>query len=150
MVEEAANFFKVGRFEEAKACYEQVLAEEAYNPRALHGIGVIAFHVHDIETSLEYLQQALRVQPDYTTAYIRLGEIQKQLGRLLAAKISYQKALEIEPASCETLCALGAVCRDLNQNEMAAEYLHKALNIDATSSLAYYEFGCLHQKNKPG
>jgi protein O-GlcNAc transferase len=145
---EAADFFESGKLDEAKKCYEQILTSDGCNARALHAMGVIVYQERDIEVAIEYLQQVLQIQPDYATAYCSLGKIQKNLGRLLAARISYQKALELEPDSCETLCALGAICREMNQYEMSEEYLTKALTIDSSSSLAQYEFGYLHQKIK--
>ena len=135
-------------FDEAIKCYENILEYDAFNVRALHAMAVIAFHKLDVDAAIEYLQQVIHMQPDYATAYRSLGKIQKNLGRLLAAKYSYLKALEIEPASYETLCSLGTVYKELNQYDVSEEFLNKALTIDSASSLAYFEFGSLHLESR--
>lgn len=148
MFDEAAGLFRDGKLAEAQACYEKLLKGNANSARALHGMGVVRFHLHDIEASFEYLQRALLVQPDYVTAYCSMGLFQRKLGKLLAAKMSYRKALELDPSAIETLCILGAICKELNQYELSEEYLSRALDSGRAHAPAHYEYAGLHLKMK--
>lgn len=146
--DEAAGLFRDGKLAEAQACYEKLLARDSGSARALHGMGVVRFHLHDIEASFEYLQRALLVQPDYATAYCSMGLFQRKLGRLLAAKISYRKALELDSSAIEILCIMGAICKELNQYELSEEYLNRALDSGTAHAPAHYEYAGLHLKMK--
>lgn len=146
--EKAACFFKDGKYEESKTCYKQLLITDENNARALHGLGVIAYHQNDIELAFKYLERSYNIEPNYSTAYCSLGKIQKDLGCLLAARNSYQKALEINPSSPEILCALGTIYKDLNQYELSEEHFISSLTIDDLSSLSHCECGCLYVKIK--
>lgn len=148
LFDKANELVQNNMFCEAIKCYENILKSDACNVRALHAMGVVAYQKLDVDTAIECLQRAIHIQPVYATAYLSLGKIQKDLGRLLAAKISFLKAFEIEPSSYETLCNLGVIYRELNQHDVSEEFLNKALTIDSARILAYYELGSFHQQNR--
>jgi len=144
----ASSLFADGKLVNAITCYEQILAKDIYNVRALHALGVINFQRQDVVSSIGYFQKIFAIQPDCFMAWCSLGKIQRTLGLHLSAKMSYQKAVELEPTSVEVLCLLGATCLELNLTDEAEHYLLRAKEIGAQHSQVCYELACLYQKKK--
>jgi len=148
LFDEALSLFDQGDLEAASDRYQKILADNPNNVRALHALAVIAFKHFDIITAVELLLKTLALQPGYHIAWCSLGKIQKNLGLLTAARRSYLKAAGFEGTATETLCALGAVCRELNLLDEALVYLQGAQANAPSNPLVYYELACLHQKAK--
>ncbi|MCS7237125.1 MAG: tetratricopeptide repeat protein [Thermoguttaceae bacterium] len=78
--------FKIGDFEQARKCFEQVLSTAPGNARALVGLGLVAFDSCDTEQATRYFEDALASAPDYLPAKINLAICYEALGRKLEAR----------------------------------------------------------------
>ena len=69
----AVQHHQNGNFRQAESLYRQVLQVDPHNAEALHLLGVIAHQVGRNDLAVDYIQQALRLQPRYPIAYNNLG-----------------------------------------------------------------------------
>ena len=71
-----------GRLPQAESLYRQILQRDPNHVDALHMLGVLAGQVkhHDIAVSL--IRQAIALQPNFPEAYINLGHVLWEAGKL--------------------------------------------------------------------
>ena len=79
-------YFRKGEYEKARRYYREALDMERRFPRALHGLGMVAFVTGDIDESIRRFEQALEVVPDAVNIYM-------DIGRAYEKKHEYSKAL---------------------------------------------------------
>ena len=96
MIGDADNLFYEGKYKEARAAYDAVLAKYPGNERALFGIAVVAANMRKPDTALEYFTKTLEVARDLriaTWSHIYLGRLDDVLGRRQEALAHYRAAL---------------------------------------------------------
>ncbi|MBI4970325.1 MAG: tetratricopeptide repeat protein [Candidatus Omnitrophica bacterium] len=81
----------------------------------------------DFQKAIGYYKQAIELNPKYGTAYQNLGESQFLAGNLDDAVKSYQKCLELDPASAQANYGLAAVFAGQKKNAEAIQRLGLAL-----------------------
>jgi tetratricopeptide (TPR) repeat protein len=84
----------LNRAEGALRLVSEIAPEE---PRALDGLGCIAFRRKRFGEAEGFFKKALDVAPDYAAAWAHLALIAEGRGHLHAAKALYQRALEKNP-----------------------------------------------------
>ena len=134
-----------GRFNEAKAMYMQVLAQEPENFDALHLLGVLAHQVGKHDLAVDLIERAVRQNPENAVAFNNLGEAYKGLKRLDQAERCYRKALELSPNFVEVCSNLGNTLKDLGRPEEAVQVFRHALVINANFLPVYHILGTLLQ-----
>lgn len=144
----ASEFFTAGKLDEAFSCYTKIISKDAQNLRALHALGVVSFQSQNIPSAISYLQKLLGIQPEFQRAWISLAMIQKSLGLLNAARLSYLFAEKINPDSIELLLGLGALYHEINMFQESNLYLMRLLAIDSNNYHAYYELGVCYGKQQ--
>src|SRR5258707_13528591 len=95
---------QAGRFAEAEACYQRVLAVQPENPDALHLIGNIAYQVGRHDVAIAMIGQAIRRNgrnPLYFSnlglALMSQGRFDEALTRFEQALASYDAAVALKP-----------------------------------------------------
>jgi predicted O-linked N-acetylglucosamine transferase (SPINDLY family) len=78
------------------------------------------------DAAIASYQRALDIQPSYIDTHIRLGQLQRRMGRLPQAESSYGKALTLRPDDAETLVAQGEVLHRLGKPDLAVICLRRA------------------------
>jgi len=81
----------------------------------------------DFQKATEYYKQAIELNPKYGTAYQNLGEAQFLAGKLDDAVMSYQKCLELDPASAQANYGIAVVFAAQKKNAEAIQRLGIAL-----------------------
>ncbi|MDB9704230.1 tetratricopeptide repeat protein, partial [Rhodospirillales bacterium] len=62
-IDEALDFHRQGKFDEAEALYHDVLVQHPNNAEILHFLGLIAHQKGEHERAIKLLKQAIDVQP---------------------------------------------------------------------------------------
>ena len=100
----------------------------------------------DSFTSIDYFQQAVRIDPNYALAYVSLAEAYLSLGTgaerpkdvVPKAKAALAKALELDDQFAEAHTILGAIKNMYDWDRLGAEIAHKrALELNPNSELAH-------------
>src|ERR1700693_220202 len=90
-----------------------------------------AFHSGDVPTSVEHLQKALQIYPDFIQAHNALGLRFIQLGEYQKALAEHQAALSLDPRRVETHQDLSFALLALNRSKEAEAEAGPALDVDS-------------------
>jgi tetratricopeptide (TPR) repeat protein len=100
-----------------------------------------AFHSGDVPTSVEHLQKALQIYPDFIQAHIALGLRFIQLGEYQKALIEHEAALSLDPRSAQTHQDLSLTLMLLNRYQEAEAEARQSLDIDSQAVASHYALG---------
>ncbi|HOB67874.1 tetratricopeptide repeat protein [Ottowia sp.] len=90
-----------GRLAEAKLIYQQILEQEPQNFDALYLLGTLAAQSGDAQGAIQFIDQAIAIQPAVAPAHNNRGLALALLGRLDEALASYDRALQLDPQYAE-------------------------------------------------
>jgi tetratricopeptide (TPR) repeat protein len=88
---------QAGRLDEARRCYEQVLAAEPRHFDALHLLGVYCIQRGQLEPAVERIRQAISVRRDVPDAYGNLANALNSLRRYAEALEASDRAIALNP-----------------------------------------------------
>ena len=130
-----------GRFDEARAQYEQTLAVNPDYAVARNNLGVVFMRQGKTEKAITEIERAVTIDPDYAEARSNLGDALSSTGQVDAAIAQYEKALAINPDYARAHNNLGvAFVRTARFDEAIAQY-EKALAINPADAAAYSNLG---------
>jgi len=95
--DQAMELKNQGRYEEAAAQFEQVLACAPNHARAHLGLGLVHCFVGRFEESLEELKRAVECDPEWVDAHLNLAKTYAMLGMYDEARIEFNRVLELHP-----------------------------------------------------
>ena len=138
-----------GKFNEAKAIYEKVLAIQANHFDALQLLGALSAQTKEFSKAVNFLTKALKINPDYAEAHSNRGNALKQLKRLDEALASYDKAISIKPDYTEAYYNRGNALKQLKRLDEALASYDKAISIEPDYADAHSNRGnALHELNR--
>jgi tetratricopeptide (TPR) repeat protein len=100
-----------------------------------------ASHSGDVPTSVEHLQKALKIYPDFIQAHNSLGLGFIRLGEYQKALTEQETALALDPRSAQTHRDLSFTLLLLNRNQEAEAEARQALDLDSQSAPGRYVLG---------
>lgn len=126
----ANAFIQDGRLDEALKCYccASRLAK-AEDSLLQYNMGVVLGRLGRVPDAIAALEEAARINPDYTEAHYNLGIYLKQTGRLDEAMAHYREAVRVKPDYAEAWNNMGGILMQQGKIEEAVEHLSKALAI---------------------
>ena len=120
---------QVGRLLEAKDICRQVLEADPNNPIALSLMGLVACFDGEKEIALEFMTEAISIEPDVPELHENLGILHLEMEELNNAIISFQNAIKIKPALATAHFNLGNTYHRLGQQENAIVSFRKSLTL---------------------
>ena len=100
-----------------------------------------AFRSGDVHTSVEHLQKALQIYPDFIQAHNALGLRFIQFGEYEKALAEHQAALSLDPLSALTHEDISFALLLLNRNKEAEDEARQALHLDSRLVSSRYVLG---------
>lgn len=100
-----------------------------------------AFHSGDVPTSVEHLQKAVQIFPDFLQAHLALGVRFIQLGEYQKALAEHEAAVALDPRSALTHQDLSLTLLFLNRYQEAEAEARQSLEIDSQAVAAHYVLG---------
>jgi len=100
-----------------------------------------AFHSGDVPTSVEHLQKALQIFPEFIQAHIALGLRFIELGEYQKALIEHEAALSLDPRSAQAHQDLSLTLLLLNRYQEAEAEARQSLDIDSQAVASHYALG---------
>jgi tetratricopeptide (TPR) repeat protein len=94
--------------------------------------------------AIEYLEKAIREQPDYFEAYNNLGVQHQKLRQWPQAIQAFRRAIELRRDSAKPYLNLGLAYWEQEEIESAIECFESARKLDDSSLLAHQALGQLH------
>ena len=95
---------------------------------------------------IEYLNEAIRLEPDFAYAYINRGLAYRSLGQYQQAFQDYNKAIRLKPNDADAYIGRGNTYDKLGQYQRAFQDYNKAIRLKPDSADAYYNRGLAYYK----
>ena len=98
----------------------------------------------DPKKATEYLNNAVKLKPDYVEAYNSRGLAYFNLGKYQLATEDYNKALRLKPDNAYAYYNRGSAYRHLGKHQLAIEDYNEALRLKPDYAHAYYNRGAAY------
>ena len=121
---------RVGRLDEAEACYRRALNLRPDIAEVWNNLGNVQQELGRLDDALAAFAKALDLKPNFAKSHNGLGNTLQQLGRLDEALASYGRAVAIEPDYAEAHNNLGITLRLLNRGAEAEARCRRALDLN--------------------
>jgi tetratricopeptide (TPR) repeat protein/glutathione synthase/RimK-type ligase-like ATP-grasp enzyme len=139
-------FKKLGRKEEAEACYRRALAAASLSAGAYSNLGALLADMGRLAEAVVALKRSIELNPEEAAPHCSLGGVFRDLGRPDEAEKSCRYALALDPGNFDSYVNLGLTLRDLGQFDKAVVSFRLALAINPQSHFALYHLGCLLER----
>ncbi len=128
---------KQGRLAQAQIQYELTLKLKSNHFDALHMLGVIAAQSQHYQQAVEWLSQAIAINPHHAAAHCNLGVARNALKQSGAAIASYELAIAIKPDYAEAYFNRGIALQETGQLEAALKSYDQAIALRPDHAEAY-------------
>jgi predicted O-linked N-acetylglucosamine transferase (SPINDLY family) len=106
---------------------QQILAQDAKHPDALHLLGLCLHAEGDSAEGLTQIRQAIDVRPLDPILHTHAGAVAVALGEIKMGIVSYRRAIELDSAYPDAYNNLGVALQALGHVEEAAAILRRAV-----------------------
>ncbi len=137
-----------GQLLEAQSIYEEILRFDSQNFDALHLLAMITNTMQNNDQALELIAKALKINENYSPAWLTQGNIYKSLKQFNSALDSYNKAIEVHPEFAEAHYNLGTVLQAINEFDQAIRSYERAVQLKQDLVQAHYNLGVIYFEQK--
>ncbi|MFA5293261.1 MAG: tetratricopeptide repeat protein [Phycisphaerae bacterium] len=135
------TWFQLGYWADSKTLYQHALDVTTDNYTANIHMSESMREQGNLDDSLYYCSQAIRIMPGAVRGHLRMGYLLRQAGRLDESAREYQKCLQARPNDSNALNGLGATLSRQGKYDQAVECLAKALRIRPSYAAAHDNMG---------
>jgi len=96
-----------------------------------------------LESKINCYRDQIQKNPNDAQAYTNIGEAERRLGNLEAARKAHQKALELKPNLSEAQTGLALVEQEMGNTVAANQAIQGALALNPTSAIAHFYQGTI-------
>lgn len=140
-------YFAKERFVDSREILLKTIKMDPQNTAALLKLSRLYFIYQDYKTALQYVDDALAIEPMLEDAYFLKGMTYSEKGDTASAIFQYQKSVEVNPDFYDAWVMLGNL-QAAKQNPLAEQYYQNALNLDTNNVHAIYIMGLYYQENE--
>ena len=146
--EEGISALEIGKLEQAKNNFEEVITEDKNFVPAYNKMAVIAFYEKDLDKAEKWLKDAEEFDENFAPVITNLGSLAKKRGNANKARELYEKAININPDYGPAYNNLGVICREQGDFGESVKHLKKArklgsYSVKITDEPIYKRKGCL-------
>jgi len=147
--QEAADLFKMQRYDDAAAKYQTIIDKYPESLYAWSNLGVVRFQQGHLNEALKALQQAVKLSPTDAFSYSNLGIVYYQLNQYENAIDALNSAKALDPNDAKTRNYLGCACSQKGWQEVAEKEFRKAIELDPTFADAHFNLALVYATEKP-
>lgn len=127
-----------GQYDQALLSFQNALADPTYTtPQiAFYNLGLVYEKKGDQKTALKQYREAVRLQPNYGVAYLRMGQILEEQRRADQARDAYGRAIECAPDLVEAHYRYGVMSYTAGELENALYSLNRVVKLAPYSTMA--------------
>ncbi len=126
---EGLTLFARGRYAEAISRFEDALAQNPADARALFALGNTARTLGMAEAAERFFMQVLALEPARVEATVNLVNLLRAQGRFSEAEALIAQALSRHPAAPELWLTLGSICRETARPHEARSHYARTLQL---------------------
>ena len=117
-------------YKQAIALYEEVLARNAENWRALYGTGWVLERLEQYDKAEEKYREVAGIQPNSVAAINSVGYTLYKQGRVSEAQVQFRRAIDLDPKFVPALANMGATFDAQAKYSEAIKIYEKILKMD--------------------
>ncbi len=136
--ERGAAFFNLGKYNQALACFNQVVKSDPGHETAWANRGVTLAELGFYNEALVSFDRALAIRPESARILTNKGLTLFELGRYQESAVCYDRAVKIDPLLEEVWRYRAEVLNELGQYEQAYYAALKARQLDPEDERSYY------------
>jgi tetratricopeptide (TPR) repeat protein len=136
---------QAGRLDEARRCYEQVLAVDPRHFDSLHLLGVCHIQTGQLEGAVELIRRAISVKADVSGAYGNLANALNSLGRHGEALEACERAIALNPNFAEAHGNRGQALHRLGRLPEALASYDRVIALKPTAQAHYNQATMLRE-----
>lgn len=127
-----------GRFQDVVSQSRQLLEKFPKSIFLLNTLAAASVNLGEFDSAIESYAYLLKIDPDYTDAYLNLGIVLVKKGNIHAAIANYKSALSRKPGLFEVHCKLGLLQEQQGDVNAAIDSYRNAINLKSDYAEAYY------------
>ena len=147
--QQAADLFKMQRYDDAAAKYQEIIDKYPESLYAWSNLGVVRFQQGKMPEALKALQRAVSLSPTDAFSYQNLGIVYYQMGQYENAISALERALALDPTNAKSHNYLGCACSQKGWSEVAEKEFLKAIEIDDSFGDAHFNLALVYATEKP-
>ena len=148
LLNSAEQQLSLGALGEAEALYREILNQIPGQPRASHGLGLIALHTGHAAAAVELLQTASLGAESDPAVHCHLALAMATTGDHANAEACYRKSLSLAPDFVDSRINLANLMLETGRLDGAEAEYRAALDLSPDSAAAHYGTGMLALKRK--
>lgn len=153
----AHSFFKLGKFAQAIALYQEVVAIEPLASSAWHNMGNVYSGIGNINAAINAFERAAVSEPnpkEASASYFNLALMYNRNEQTESARKAYEQSLRLNPNQPEALRNLGIAWTSLGKPSTGLPFIESAIKLAPNDpqawlalALAYHMSGDLRKRN---
>jgi predicted O-linked N-acetylglucosamine transferase (SPINDLY family) len=132
----------------AEELYAKILNKQPLHFDALHLSGLIAAQNNKLDLALQFILNAISLNPRNASAHCNLGNVYLNLTRFELAVESYTKAISLKPNYEEAIYSRGLAYQKLNKLDLAKQDYEHSLTINPKHIGTLTNLGNVYQLQK--
>jgi Flp pilus assembly protein TadD len=149
VAQQATDLFKMQRYDDAAAKYQQIIDKYPESLYAWSNLGVVRSQEGKLPDAMKALQQAVKLSPNDAFSYRNLGIVYYQLNQNDLAIDALERSIALEPNNVYSHDYLGCACSQKGWQEVAEKEFRKAIEIDDNFPDAHYNLAIVYAMQKP-
>ena len=145
LLQEGLHHHQANRLDEAKQCYEKILAAQPQHADALHYLGTIYDQKDMPEKASELIEKSIQIKPGNPEAHNNLGLSYRHRGDLNAAASQFSKATDLDKSYTEAWYNLGQALIGLEKPDTALVCFETTLEQAPKFAQAYFAMGTCYR-----
>ena len=132
----SATLIELGKWPECQKICQKIIAMDPKNYDGLMNLSICLSHDNLHPKAVEYLDQAIKINPSMPHAWVNKGNIALDLHDFEGAADYFSQALNIDPQVPEIYIGRGNLRNELKEYQLALEDFDMALTLNPTNAYA--------------
>ena len=141
LISKATQHHQAGRLDQAEGLYQKVLQIYPSHGDCLHLLGLISAHKGRFSKAIEFINKAIRQNPDFPAYYFNRGMLHHRLSHFEMAVNDFKRGISLAPDNNRAYCYVGSILCDMDRVEESIQYLHKATQNNPDMADAHFKLG---------
>ncbi|MBC8304090.1 MAG: tetratricopeptide repeat protein [Pelagibacterales bacterium] len=147
-LKKAVNLYEKGQLNSAKKIALHIYNSKPHHFDNLRLLNLICFKKKDFSSALDFINKAIKINPNFAEAYNEQGNALTELKQLQLAIKSYDQAIKLNPKYTDAYYNKGLVLHELKRIELAIENYDQAIKINPNHVYSHNNKGYALQKLK--
>lgn len=148
-IRDGLRAFQLGRWEEARDAFRQVVASEPTNASALVNLGLCELRLGEYEQAEAAFADAVKYDPDMAAAWIHLGIARFHSGDDPGAVAAFANGLYLQPGHSRARNYYAATLTRKGWLHGAEAELRRAIELEPDYPEAHYNLALLYMRRTP-